>query len=98
MDGMKIPPMVFLTAIDTAIEHRSCNSLKGEKDMDCHHALDKILHLHDSACFKVKTICHDGAFVSMMDEVKDKLQIDVNCCNPDKHVPEAERNNRVIKE
>jgi len=31
-----------------------------------------------------------------MDEVKDKLNINMNYANPGDHVPEAERNNRII--
>ena len=33
-----------------------------------------------------------------MDEVSNDMGIEMNYSNPDDHVPEAERNNRVIKE
>lgn len=34
----------------------------------------------------------------MMDEVKDNLDVDMNYANAFDHVPEAERNNRTIKD
>lgn len=46
----------------------------------------------------VKTIHCDGEYRSMMDEVKDSLDIEMNYANALDHVPEAERNNRTIKE
>eukprot|EP00980_Cylindrotheca_fusiformis_P023601 scaffold10669_cov67-Cylindrotheca_fusiformis.AAC.1 len=33
-----------------------------------------------------------------MDEVQDELDVEMNYANPGDHVPEAERNNRTIKE
>ena len=57
-----------------------------------------ILHKCNSAGFNIKTIHCDGEYHPVMDEVKDELDVDMNCANPLDHVPEAERNNRVIKE
>ena len=34
----------------------------------------------------------------MMDEVKDEFDMDVNYMSASEHVPEAERNNHMIKE
>ena len=34
----------------------------------------------------------------MMDKVKDELDMDMNYTSASEHVPEAERNNRMIKE
>ena len=34
----------------------------------------------------------------MMDNVKDSMNIRMNYCNPDEHVPQVERSIRVIKE
>ena len=38
------------------------------------------------------------AFTLLMDEVKDKMSINMNCANGNDHKPTAERNNRVIEE
>ena len=57
-----------------------------------------ILHKCNSAGFIVKTIHCDGEYHPVMDKVKDELNVNMNCANPLDHVPEAERNNRVIKE
>jgi hypothetical protein len=40
----------------------------------------------------------DGEFCAMMDKVKDNLGVCMNFTNTLDHVPEAERNNRTIKE
>ena len=40
----------------------------------------------------------DREYVGMMEQVSDDLEIDINATNTDDHVPEAERNNRTIKE
>ena len=57
-----------------------------------------ILHKCNSTGFVIKTICCDGKCHPVMDEVKDELNVDINYANPLDQVPEAERNNRVIKE
>ena len=57
-----------------------------------------MLHKHNSAGFTIKTIHCNGECCPIMDEVKDELNVDMNHANPLDHVPEAERNNRVIKE
>ena len=57
-----------------------------------------ILQKCDSTGFVIKTIHCNGEHCPVMDEVKEKLNIDMNHANPLDHVPEAERNNRVIKE
>ena len=59
---------------------------------------DVILRKYNSAGFIIKTIHCDGEYHPIMDEVKDELNVDMNHANPLDHVPEAERNNRVIKE
>ena len=46
----------------------------------------------------VKTIHCDGEYRGMMNKVKDDLDVNMNFTNAQDHVPEAERNNRTIKE
>ena len=47
--------------------------------------------------FFVKLVEFDGEFKSTMDEVGDKMVIEINYENTYDHFPEAERNNGVIK-
>jgi hypothetical protein len=46
----------------------------------------------------LKTIHGNGELRAMMDKVKDDLGVCMNFTNALDHVPEAERNNRTIKE
>jgi hypothetical protein len=57
-----------------------------------------VLRLYNSAGFHIKTIHCDGEFCAKMDKVKDDLGVCMNFTNALDHVPEAERNNRTIKE
>jgi hypothetical protein len=60
--------------------------------------LDMVLQLYNSAGLHIKTIHCIGEFRAMMDKVKDDLGVCMNFTNAMDHVPEAERNNRTIKE
>jgi hypothetical protein len=60
--------------------------------------LDMVLRLYNSAGFHIKTIHCDREFCAMMDKVKDDLGVCINFTKALDHVPEAERNNRTIKE
>ena len=47
--------------------------------------------------FSVKFIECDGKFKSIMNEVRYEIGMEINYANLDNNVPEAERNNTVIK-
>jgi hypothetical protein len=57
-----------------------------------------VLRPYNSAGFHIKTIHCNGEFRAMMEKVKDNLGVQMNSSNALDHVPEAERNNRTIKE
>ena len=57
-----------------------------------------MLKHYNKAGFTVTRINCDMEFKSIMDDVKNKLNIELNYANAGDHVPEAERNNRTIKE
>jgi hypothetical protein len=57
-----------------------------------------VLRLYNSAGFHIKTIHCDREFCPMMEKVKDDLGVCMYLTNVLDHVPEAERNNRTIKE
>ena len=50
------------------------------------------------AGFIITTILCDNEFQSLMSELADVYNVHTNYANPQEHVPEAERNIRVIKE
>jgi hypothetical protein len=87
-----------MTTIDRTIRFRSAIPIENCKHEEYYRVLDMVLHLYNSAGFHIKTIHCDGEFCTMMEMVKDDLGVRMNFTNALDHVPEAERNNRTIKE
>ena len=98
MDIMFINKKAMLKAVDKVIKYRSLIPLDNRTKGEVLKALSVIIRHYRRAGFSIKRIECDGEFKSLMDEIMGKLNIDVNYANPSDHVPEAERNNRVIKE
>ena len=72
--------------------------MKMHTTRDIYAALDSFLQNYNKAGFCVKTIYCDREFRVLMDPVKDNLDIDLNYTSSNKHVPDAEQNNRTIGE
>jgi hypothetical protein len=87
-----------LTAIDKTIRYRSLVTLEGRTAKVLYSALDKILRLYNGAGYTIKEIRCDREFRPLMDPVNDELDVDMVYWIARDHVPEAERNNRTIKE
>ena len=64
---------------------------------ECYRDLDVVMIHCKKAGFSVEHIEHDGKFKSIMDKVSDEMGIEMNYASPDDLVPEADRNNIVIK-
>ena len=60
--------------------------------------LKEVIQLYNKAGFKITEIRADNEFRPLKETLFDNFRIDMNFSNPQEHVPEAERNNRVIKE
>jgi hypothetical protein len=80
------------------IQFRSALPIENRTHEEYYQVLDMVLQLYNSAGFHIKTIHCNREFHVMMDIVKDGLGICMNFTNALDHVPEAERNNRTIKE
>jgi hypothetical protein len=78
--------------------HSEALPIENRTHEEYYRVLDMALQLYNSAGFHIKTIHCDGEFCAMMDKVKDDLGVCMNFTNALDHVPEAERNNRTIKE
>jgi hypothetical protein len=98
IDIMYVNECGFMTAIDQMIRFRSAIPIKNCTHKEYYRVLDIVLHLYNSAGFHIKTIHCDGEFRAMMEKVKDNLGVQMNFTNALDHVPEAERNNRTIRE
>jgi hypothetical protein len=98
IDIMYINECRFMTTIDQMIRFRSAIQIENCTHKEYYRVLDMVLRLYSSAGFHIKTIHCDGKFQAMMEKVKDNLGVQMNFTNALDHVPEAERNNRMIKE
>jgi hypothetical protein len=84
--------------IDRTIRFRSAIPIENRTHEEYYRVLDMVLRLYNSAGFHIKTIHWDSKFHAKMEKVKDDLGVRMNFTNALDHVPEAERNNRTIKE
>jgi hypothetical protein len=98
IDIMYVNECGFMTTIDQTIRFRSMLPIENCTHYEYYRVLDMVLQLYSSAGFHIKTIHCNGEFCAMMDKVKDDLGVRMNFTNALDHVPEADRNNRTIKE
>ena len=98
IDILYINEMPFLATISRNIKYRTIQWLPTRTAKDYRSALDIIFRQYNKAGFRIATIHCDNEFRPIMDDIKDELSIDMNYASAQEHVPEAERNNRVIKE
>ena len=98
MDIMKVNGMPFMTGIDKGPRYRSAVHLLNETKEECYKAIDKVFRFYNQRGFQIKQMNVDRQFESIMADVADNLDIEMNYTSADEHVPEAERNNRTIEE
>ena len=60
--------------------------------------MDKVLHIYNDAGYTVKTIDCDNKFKSLIEEVKDGLDVVLNPATTQSHVLWEEQNNKTLKE
>ena len=98
IDLIFINQVILMTTIDRTVKYRTVVPLDSRRKEELYRGLDTVLRLYNKAGFKIKMIHCDGEFKSIMDPVVDNMDIEMNYSAPDMHVPDIERNNRVIKE
>ena len=98
IDIMFVNEMPFLTTITRALYYRTALFLPTRKHQDLYTSLDEVLRMYNHNGFTISKIFCDGEFRPIMDPVKDEMNIDMRYSAAQAHVPEAERNNRTIKE
>ena len=90
--------IAFCTGIILDLRYRTCVSLKSRHADELYRAVDVVTRMVNDAGFRLKTIKADGEFKSIMDPVKDEMDITMVYASTSGHIPEAERNNRVLGE
>ena len=98
MDTMFVNKQPFLTSIDKSVRFRSLVPLKSQSGEEYLRALQFIMRHYNKGGFFIQLIHCDGEYKQLIEPVQDKLNATMNFANPGDHVPEAERNNRTIKE
>ncbi len=98
MDVTFVWGLPAMTAIDDTIRYRSLVPLESRTADSLFSALDEILRVYNDAGYTIRDIHCDNEFRPLMEPIKDELGVDMNYANAEDHVPEAERNNRTIKE
>ena len=98
IDIMYINSCIFLTSIDSTVRFRAVVPLASRNHNEVFEAIKKIYIKYKNADLQVYVIYCDGEFKGLMVKVEEELQVYINYANPDDHVHQAERNNRVIKE
>ena len=98
IDTLYINEMPFLATISRNIKYRTIQWLPTRTAKDYRSVLDIVFRQYNKAGFRIGTIHCDSEFKPIMDDLQDDLDIEMNYASAQEHVPEAERNNRVIKE
>jgi len=100
MDGLQVNGLKFLTTISLNIYYRTANYLQTNNAENHERAINEVLAVYRQGGFQVSTIRCDNEFHAVMDPLaaQQTPPIAMNYANPQEHVPEAERNNRTIRE
>ena len=98
IDAMFVNRMPFLTSISRRIRYRAGQWVPSEEPKSYIDQLSKLLQLYQRCGFHVVRIFADNAFQPVLEPLCVEHGFQPNCANAQEHVPEAERNHRVIKE
>ena len=99
MDVMFVNGKPYLTSISRALYYRMATPLPGRKTEELLNSLDQVLRLYNSNGFYIATVYCDNEFKKVYPNLQDNYDgVALDFSKPKAHVPEAERNNRVIKE
>ena len=98
VDVMFVNGFPMFTSIDRTLKFRALVPLVNRTESELFRAIDMVFRHYNIGGFRIKSIHCDQEFKPIMDKVSDELGIEMNYATTDEHVPEAERNNRTIKE
>jgi len=94
VDCLHIDSCLFLTSIDKTIKFRTCVPMYDTITNEYKRALQQIIKKYNVAGFRVSKLNADNEFKPLEGEIDLKM----NFCNADDHVPEAERNNQSLED
>lgn len=95
---MKVNGMSFITTVSHNLQYRTAQYIKHQTAVVYREALGQIFRIYNSGGFRITTIrCHNE-FRPLLEPLAHEFSVEMNFANPQELVPEAERNNCVIKE
>jgi hypothetical protein len=98
IDGLSVNGLSFLTTISRNLYYRTAQYVK-QPTVTCYReALQHVFRIYRQGGFQVVAIHSDNEFKPLIEPLSQEFGVAMNYANPQEHVPEAERNNRVIKE
>ncbi len=99
IDVMFVNGMPFLTSISKNIKYRMAMWLPTRTVNDITSLVKSLLKLYQAASFRVAEVSGDQEFKPVLKALQeDGWSFKTNLASAQEHVPEAERNNRVLKE
>ena len=99
IDVMFVNGMPFLTSISKNIKYRMAMWLPTRTVNDITSLVESLLKLYQAASFRVAEVSGDQEFKPVLKALQeDGWSFKTNLASAQEHVPEAERNNRVLKE
>ena len=98
MDVMFVNELPFLTTISKRLYYRTALFLPTRTSRDLFAILDRTLRVYNDNGFTISHIECDNEFRKIFEEVEDDLDVNMVFVSPRTHQPDAERNNRVLKE
>ena len=99
IDTIFVNGMCFLASIDRTIKFRQVRFLPHREKSAYQDAISALIREYNKAGFLVRDLLCDNEYLPLKEWLESRISgLRMNCCNAGDHVPEAERNNRVIKE
>ena len=97
METFFVNKVAFFTTVSDHIKFTTAQHIKSRKRENIVDSLDKVKNVYTAHGFDPKLILMDGEFVPIQEDIL-KMDITLNTCAANEHVPKIERQIRVIKE
>ena len=98
VDIMFVNKMPYLTTITGALYYRTAIPMLNRKADEIYATLDKVLRLYNAEGYTISDVHADNEFRPLLESLQDELHATLHFSPAGGHVPQAERNNRLIKE
>jgi hypothetical protein len=98
IDSIKVNSLKFLTTVSKNICYQTLQFVINKYVSSYRAALHKVFKCYNKAGFHIREVRCNNKSKPLQDTLHKTYKIKMNFSNPQEHVPEAEQNNRVIKE